>query len=205
MDLKGPALDDLKHRAKRQLRQRMRALRGAIPALSRRDRSRAIAERVIGLPEVARADSVALFFPMEEKGEVDLRAVDEYCRARGARVFYPSAGHGEEGAGFRLVETLSDLAEAGHGFLEPAAGARPARPGELDVVIVPALAVSELGHRLGYGAGFYDALVPQFSPPAVTIVVAYQFELLAELPTHDWDVACDIVVTDARVLRPHAR
>jgi 5-formyltetrahydrofolate cyclo-ligase len=201
VDLTGPALDDLKHRAKRHLRQRMRALRGAIPALARGDRSRAIAQRVLGLPEIARADSVALFFPMDEKGEVDLRAVDEHCRAHGARVYYPHAPRGKESAGFRLLETLSDLAEAGHGFLEPPEDAPEARPGEIDVIIVPALAVSETGHRLGYGGGFYDALVPHFSPPAVTIVVAYDFELLAELPTHDWDVACDIVVTDARVLR----
>jgi 5-formyltetrahydrofolate cyclo-ligase len=201
VDLTGPALDDLKRRAKRQLRQRMRALRGAIPASARRDRSLAIAERVIGLPEVLGAGSVALFSPMEEKGEVDLRVVDERCRARGARVYYPSAGGDGRKAGFRLVGRLSDLAEAGHGFLEPGSDAPEAGPGEIDVMVVPALAVSELGHRLGYGAGFYDALVPQFSPPALTIVVAYDFELLAELPTHDWDVACDIVVTDARVLR----
>lgn len=204
VDLTGPALDDLKRRAKRQLRQRMRALRGAIPAAARRERSLAIAERVLGLPEVGRAGSVALFWPMEEKGEVDLRTVDERCRARGAKIYYPSAGGEGREAGFRLAHAISDMAEAGHGFLEPPANAPGALPGEIGVVVVPALAVSESGHRLGYGAGFYDALLPRFCPPGLSVVVAHDFELLAELPTHDWDVPCDVIVTDARVLRRRA-
>ena len=204
VDLTGPALDDVKRRAKRLIRQRMRALRGAIPGAPRSDRSRAIAERVLALPEVEGARSLASFWPMEDKGEVDLRLVDERCRARGVRLFYPSAvpgNRGESVPGFRLVEHLAEMAEAGHGFLEPREDAPVALPGELEVVLVPALAVSELGHRLGYGAGFYDQVLPRFCPPGVSVVVAHHFELLAELPTDEWDVACDIVVTDARVIR----
>jgi len=66
---------------------------------------------------------------------------------------------------------------------------------------VPALAVASSGHRLGYGSGFYDATLPDFCPPALSIVVAYDFQLLAELPVSAHDIACDIVVTDARLLR----
>lgn len=202
MDLSLPALDELKRRAKRQLRQRMRALRGAIPPGALRDRSAAIAERVLALPEVGRSGSIALFWPMEDKGEVDLRAVDERCRARGAKIYYPSAAarQGQKGT-FRLSVAATDMAEAGAGFAEPPADAPEPGPGELGVVVVPALAVSELGHRLGYGAGFYDTLLPSYCPPALSVVVAHDFELLAELPTHDWDVPCDVVVTDARVRR----
>lgn len=202
MDLSPPALDDLKRRAKRQLRQRMRALRSAIPPKGLRERSAAIVERVLALPEVARTGSIALFWPMEDKGEVDLRTVDERCRARGVKIYYPSAapGQGQKGT-FRLTLAVTDLAEAGAGFSEPPANAPEPELGELGVVIVPALAVSELGHRLGYGAGFYDTLLPLFCPPALSVVVAHDFELLAELPTHEWDVPCDVVVTDARVRR----
>ena len=201
MDIEGPALDDLKRRAKRQIRQRMRALRGAIPVAALRSRSVAIAARLLALPEVAVARSVALFFPMEEKGEVDVRLVDEQCRARGASLYYPSSGGDQGEPGFRRVEALGDLAETGHGFLEPPLDSPKAVPGDLDVIVVPALAVSELGHRLGYGAGFYDTLLPRFCPPARSIVVAHHFALLAELPTQAWDVACDVVVTDSRVIR----
>jgi 5-formyltetrahydrofolate cyclo-ligase len=65
---------------------------------------------------------------------------------------------------------------------------------------VPALAVSSAGHRLGYGVGFDDATLPDFCPPAASLIVAFDFQLLAELPTLDHDFACDLVVTDARTL-----
>jgi 5-formyltetrahydrofolate cyclo-ligase len=202
VDLSGPALDDLKRRAKRQLRQRMRALRGAIPESALQARNAAIVERVLALPEVGRAGSIALFWPMEDKGEVDLRTVDRCCRARGVKIYYPSgAGRQGKNGTFRLTMAATELAEAGRGFLEPPEDAPEALPGDLGVVVVPALAVSEFGHRIGYGAGFYDALLPSFCPPALSVVVAHDFGLLSELPTHAWDVPCDVVVTDARVRR----
>ena len=206
MDLDGPALDALKRQAKRQLRQRMRALRGAMPRASLATRSAAVVERLLTLPEVTAARSIALFWPMEDQGEVDVRALDAQCRARQTPIFYPiiggdDAGAEEPSAGFARVESTAELVEAGHRFFEPPRGAPLAKPRSLDVVLVPALAVSENGHRLGFGSGFYDAALPRFCPPARAIAVAFDFQLLGELPTTDGDVACDIIVTDTRVIR----
>jgi 5-formyltetrahydrofolate cyclo-ligase len=159
-------------------------------------------ERLSALPEVQSAVSVALFWPMEIRGEIDLRLLDEQLRHLGKRVFYPfMPGPRRAGPGFALVDEPASLAPREHEFLEPPLDAPSARGGELDVVVVPALAVSAAGHRLGYGAGFYDSVLPQFSPPALSVVVVYDFELLPELPTTEGDVACDVVVTDSRTLR----
>jgi 5-formyltetrahydrofolate cyclo-ligase len=48
--------------------------------------------------------------------------------------------------------------------------------------------------------GFYDVTLPDVSPPAASIIVAYDFQLLGELPELEHDVACDYVVTDRRTL-----
>ena len=71
---------------------------------------------------------------------------------------------------------------------------------EVDLVIAPALAVDERGHRLGYGRGYYDRLLARLQP-ATTIVVAYDFQLIGEVPTTTSDVALDWVVTDRRSFR----
>jgi 5-formyltetrahydrofolate cyclo-ligase len=202
VELDGPALLLLKRRAKGQIRQRMRALRNAIPEPARKERSRRIVERLLELPELERARTAGLYAPLLPRGEVDVSPLHAALRARGASVFYPFMGRPDADAGFAEVKEPEELAPRGHGFAEPPDGARAARPGELDVLVVPALAVSELGYRLGYGSGFYDAVLPRFCPPACSIVVAYDFQLLAELPTEEQDVPCGIVVTDARVLRP---
>jgi 5-formyltetrahydrofolate cyclo-ligase len=202
VDIEGPVLDSLKRQAKKQLRQRMRALRGAVPPAARAARSAAIVRQIEALPELSVARSVALYWPMEDRGEVDVRELHVWCRERGVVVFYPRMG-GPDGPAVEMcrVDAPSDLAEAGHGFLEPPPGASVAAPGDLDVVVVPALAVCESGHRLGYGSGFYDVALARFRPPARAVVVAFDFQLLAELPVTEGDVACDVVVTDARVLR----
>jgi 5-formyltetrahydrofolate cyclo-ligase len=156
-------------------------------------------ERSGQLPELSRARAVGLFWPMLEKGEVDLRTLDRELRTRGVRMYYPSSKH-EDGPSLVPLADPSELSDEGQGFLEPPAGL-PAEPSDLDVIFVPALAIAETGHRLGYGAGFYDALLPRFRPSVTTIAVSYDFDLLAELPVDPWDVPVNVLVTDARVIR----
>ena len=81
------------------------------------------------------------------------------------------------------------------GFEEPPADAP--EPDALDVIVVPALAVEPRGYRLGYGAGFYDRALPEWTP-AVTLAVAFDFQLLAEVPVTPGDVAVRWIVTDSR-------
>jgi 5-formyltetrahydrofolate cyclo-ligase len=100
--------------------------------------------------------------------------------------------------GFRWVDDPGLLCERGRGFCEPPEDAPEVRAGELDLVFVPALAVAPNGQRVGYGAGFYDATLPDFCPPARSVVVAFDFQLLGEVPSSEQDVACDLVLTDKR-------
>jgi 5-formyltetrahydrofolate cyclo-ligase len=199
-----PALTrELAERAKRELRKRMRALRAAYPATARAQRSARIVSRLLALPEVARARSIASFWPIEDRGEVDLRALDEALRAAGKSLYYPGFARddgGRERTDLRLTESASELASLGQRFSEPPAEARSASRGQVDLIVVPALALAANGYRLGYGLGYYDSLLPDFRPPAVAVAVAFDFQLLAELPALEHDVPCDIVVTDSRTI-----
>lgn len=186
--------------AKQQLRKRMRALRSAHPPAALKVRNDALVARALSLVAFAQARNVALFFPMEERNEVDLRALDAEARRQGKRVFYPFLEARGEAlvSGLRLTHAFADLAERGQRFHEPPLDAPEAVRGDVDVLFVPALAVAPSGHRLGYGAGFYDSLLPDVCPPAKAVAVAYDFQLLVELPTLPHDQACDWVLTDAR-------
>lgn len=191
---------ELRRRAKRELRRRLEGLRVAVPPRARAERSRALVEGLLGLPVLARARAVALFSPLEPRGEVDLRPLHAALRARGVACAYPFGGLRGKERGFALVEEPGALVERGHGYPEPPPGAARLGRGDLDVVVVPALAAAPDGHRLGYGAGFYDAVLPEFRPPAVAVAVVFDFLLLPELPMTPGDVAVDLVVTDLRVV-----
>ena len=68
----------------------------------------------------------------------------------------------------------------------------------LDVVVVPAVAADPTGHRIGYGAGYYDRTLPRYVPPAVSVIVAYDWQMVAEVPATEHDVRCQWVLTDVR-------
>jgi 5-formyltetrahydrofolate cyclo-ligase len=200
-DESPPADEQLRHRVKNELRKRMRGLRRTLPASACAERSGRIVERLFGLEPVTGAHSVALFLPIEERHEVDLRPLDARLRERGVRIAYPAVDPESGVMLFRFVERTDAMLEQGFGFREPAQDSPPASPGSLDVVVVPALAVDPTGHRLGYGAGYYDRTLPLFAPPAVTIAVAFDFQLLVEMPVTAGDVPVSWIVTDTRTLR----
>jgi 5-formyltetrahydrofolate cyclo-ligase len=196
--------EQLARRVKAELRKRMRGLRKTLPASAALERSTRIVRALEDLTCVRDARSVALFWPITDRHEVDLRDLDRALRARGARVAYPSIDPDTREMCFRFIDDLALLEERGLGFSEPPYDAPAAARGEIDVVVAPCLALDPRGHRLGYGAGYYDRTLPAYAPPAITIAVAYQFQLLMEIPTSSTDVAVDWVVTDAEA-RPASR
>jgi 5-formyltetrahydrofolate cyclo-ligase len=201
-ELDPETLQDLRQRAKVAIRRRMGSLRSALPPAAVAKRSQAVVERLLRLPCYHSAHGVALFWPMEARREVDLRPVDAHAREHGKRVYYPFMEPAGDviRTGFRRVDDASALVDGARGFRQPRVTDPVAERGDIDVVVVPALAVAESGHRIGYGAGFYDATLPDVRPPALAVVVVFDFQLLGELPVEAGDVAGDVVVTDARVL-----
>ena len=199
MEIDAEAEMVLRKQAKAVLRQRARALRNTIPEGAIKERSARIVASLLGLPEIAGARSVALFYPIEGRNEVDLRALDAELRAKGARIAYPAIEQETRVMSFRFVAETEAMEERGLGFREPAEDAEGAVA--LDAIVVPALQIDASGHRIGYGAGYYDRTLPRYSPPATAIGVAFDFQLIAEVPVTEGDVAVSMVVTDQRVFR----
>jgi 5-formyltetrahydrofolate cyclo-ligase len=184
-------------RAKAELRKRLRALRQTTPASACATRSDRIVQRLLAMKEIEHATSIALFWPIEQRHEVDLRALDTALRARGSvEIAYPSVDADRREMTFRIAEP-KDLVDDATGI--PGAPLALGEAASLDVVVVPSLALDETGKRLGYGAGYYDRALVRFAS-AIKIGVAYDFQLLVEVPTFTGDVPMDWVVTDARLI-----
>jgi 5-formyltetrahydrofolate cyclo-ligase len=198
------AEDRLRRRVKAELRKRMRGLRSALPASACAERSARIAVRLLSLEPIENARTVALFWPIERRHEVDLRLVDARLRERGVRVAYPRVDERTLAMTFHFVtqpEAMKEQTLPGIGLCQPSSGDPEAATGELDAIVVPALAVDPSGQRIGYGAGYYDRTLPRFAPPAASIAVAFDFQLVAEVPITEGDVAARFVVTDARTIK----
>lgn len=198
-ELDPAAVEIIARRAKAELRKRARGVRKTSGSSGLTARSAAIVERVLGMPALANAAHVALFDPIRSRNEVDLAKLGETLRQRGARTYYPAIDPETRLMVFRDPGDPEAMNELGFGFREP----DPALPAatRLDVVLVPALRADPRGHRLGYGAGYYDRALPGFCPPAVSIIVVFEFELAPELPVTPGDFACDWVVTDKQMFK----
>lgn len=180
------------------MRRRFRNLRQSMPAGAIARRSAAICERLLADPNLSKASTVALFWPIEDKKEVDLRAVDRELRARDATVAYPAIAPETGVMTFHVLDDTAALELSELGFQAPPAGAPEVT--ELDVIVVPGLAFDPRGHRIGYGAGFYDRTLPRYCPPSLAIGVAFDFLLASDVPDGEGDVCVDRVITDERVL-----
>lgn len=191
----------LRVRAKAALRKRMRALRSSIPESGRALRTERIVAKLLELPELSMARHVGLFWPMESRCEIDLRPVDRALRGAGKLIGYPCVRENAEGKvePTLRIATPEDLGERGSIYLEPPPDA-PELPLDAEtVIVVPALALTPNGDRLGYGIGFYDRLLERAKPDAFAVAVAFDFQILGELPTTEGDVPVSMVVTDERV------
>ena len=82
------------------------------------------------------------------------------------------------------------------GIREPA-DAETVPPRDVGAWIVPGLAFTRGGKRLGYGGGWYDRLLASASASAVKIGVAYSFQIVDDLPSAPHDVPLTAIVDDS--------
>jgi 5-formyltetrahydrofolate cyclo-ligase len=195
-DETGHAEGLLRQRAKLALRNRMRAVREALPGSACEARSSEITTRLLSLVELERASTVLVFASI--RNEVRTQRCMHAAWAAGKHVALPRVIEDE----LRLyaVAAETELVEGAFGVPEPPADAPRVEPGDVGFALVPALAVDPRGYRIGYGGGYYDKLIPQLRN-ACTCAVAYDFQLISEVPELPHDVPVDLVVTDERVIR----
>jgi 5-formyltetrahydrofolate cyclo-ligase len=97
-------------------------------------------------------------------------------------------------------EGLHQLEQNQFGIFEPTHGTTTDLD-RLDVVIVPLLVADKQGNRLGYGRGFYDRFLSQCAPSCKKIGLSL-FNLEDNIPTDEWDVKLDLMITPFGVVSP---
>lgn len=165
------------------LRKRMRMVRDMVD--DHLMRSVQLWAQVAELPGYIRANSVMAFVGFS--GEPDTDPLFARLSVEGKRLLLPRV----EPTGIVAVDGDSPMVTSKFGVSEPAGPAVDV--GEIDFVIVPGLAFTLAGDRLGYGQGYYDRFLPTVS--AATVGVCFADQLVDEMPLTDHDVRVDRVVS----------
>ncbi|NDY96596.1 5-formyltetrahydrofolate cyclo-ligase [Wenzhouxiangella limi] len=182
--------------AKRALREMLLAQRLALPEARRRVLDRQLCAQVLGFMAERPGVRVAAFLPF--RGEPDLRPALHVLQEAGRDIHLPVLV--DAAMEFRRWESGEALVANRFGIPEPAHG-RLCAPEQLDWVLMPLVAFSTTGTRLGMGGGFYDRsfafrLQPGRPPGPTLVGVAYGLQEVNSLPAQHWDVPLDAIITD---------
>jgi len=178
------------------LRRAALARRDALPAAARMAAAQTIAER--GLPiEVAPDAVVSGFSPL--KSEISPLPLLRRLADAGVQLALPVvAGRGQPLI-MRAWSFGAPLNAGVWGIREPPADARQVFP---DILIVPLLAFDRTGHRIGYGAGYYDMTIAglRAMKQVVAIGIAFAAQEIAAVPATPRDARLDLVLTEQGVI-----
>jgi 5-formyltetrahydrofolate cyclo-ligase len=182
--------------AKAALRAAALSLRDALPAQERQAGAETIAAR--GLPvEVTPGAIVSGFMPM--KSEINPLPLLRKFAAAGASLALPCI----DGRGKPLIMRawkFGDPFKAGQwGIREPVPEALEVAP---DILIVPLACFDRAGHRIGFGAGYYDMTIRALRArkKVVAIGIAFAAQEIPAVPATERDARLDLVLTEKEVI-----
>jgi 5-formyltetrahydrofolate cyclo-ligase len=182
-------------KAKKAVRRRILDARDMLSPEEREVAARAVAANCIELPEVASAAIVMAFWSFGS--ELPTMPIMEALLSAGEQVALPRIVEGE--LEVRTWRPGEPMAQTRFGALEPAEGVL-VPPGEVDVVLTPAVAFDRGGRRVGYGGGFYDRFFPRTDAARIGVGFALQV-VEGDLPAGAFDLPVEAIVTEHEVIR----
>jgi 5-formyltetrahydrofolate cyclo-ligase len=176
--------------AKAELRKKYRAMRDAFTEVQRVERSAAIEQMVLSIDRVQQAGSVFVYVSSGSEARTHelIAALLEQGKTVAVPRVLPEPGVMQP----VVIHGLDDFAPGRFGIPEPTTH----EPFEEtpDVTLVPGLAFTRTGQRLGQGGGFYDRYLAQH-PATYKIGFCFNEQLAETLPSDGHDIVMDEVVT----------
>jgi 5-formyltetrahydrofolate cyclo-ligase len=123
--------------------------------------------------------------------EADTHAIIKELLNRGKRVYLPKV----VGDTMEMVAYFGGETEQGAFGIEEPKG--QAYLGDVDVAIIPLLAVNSRGYRLGYGGGYYDKFLKNRN--CLKAGIGYYLQITDEFEEDEWDVPLDIYICEKGV------
>lgn len=176
------------------LRKQLLRIRSELPIEYRKTADKVIIQKFLTMKEYEQADIIFTYVSTEE--EVNTRKLIKHALSRKKTVAIPRCLEKGIMKAYRITH-LEELHLGKYGILEPLEECEELKPEKIDLAVIPCVACSPNGIRLGYGGGYYDRYLPQTS--ACKIVLCRQQMLWDNIPQEPHDCPVDIVITEAGI------
>lgn len=147
-----------------------------LPVMDRERFNRSLLEQLTASPEWQESQVVAL--TLSRFPEVDTDAVVQAAWQEGKRVVIPFSGRNRR-LSFYEHTPQSPLEESKFGLLEPKDRSQEVEKAAIHLIIVPGLAYEQGGYRVGFGGGYYDRYLADYTGKTVSLL--YPFQLVPEV------------------------
>ncbi len=181
---------------KETIRKKILSIRELLPQDEAKERSKLIFQNLKKL-NVFNNASVVHTYVSAKKNEVDTIEIINHLLSSGKRVIVPVVDKKSKKLIHSELKSLSELKKSTFGLLEPEV-IREVSIEEIDIVLVPAIAVDKNGNRIGFGGGYYDKFLKQIYCPKVALV--YDFQVIDEIEPEPSDVPVDFIITESDII-----
>lgn len=157
------------------------------------ERSANLANRLFNMQAWQKANRIGLTY--SRFPEVDTLSIITHALKIGKRVALPRTTMHDRTMAFYTIEDFNDLELRSYGLYEPKIDASSyVSPDELDLLLVPGVAFTTDGYRLGMGGGFYDRYLPQVK--GATVSLCFKEQLVRSLSIESHDLPVDVVISE---------
>ncbi|WP_179295528.1 5-formyltetrahydrofolate cyclo-ligase [Bacillus sp. FJAT-45350] len=183
---------------KKQLRQAMTKKLEQLPDERYHTLSTNITEKLIEQPDWKKTTIVGA--TISRKPEVDTYSLIKKAWNEGKRIVVPKTIKETKMMDFYEIESFEQLENTYFGLKEPKVDmCKKISPDYIEYLLVPGLAFDKKGYRLGFGGGYYDRFLANYN--GKTCALAFDFQVIEEIPVNDYDLPVEVIITDKRVYR----
>jgi len=182
------------HEQKKQLRIELKQRRSELSESSRKEKSQQIVQFLHEIDEFNQAKS--LFCYISYLSEVETSSLISGILEQNLALSVPKIMGKTEMLAIPLTD-LSDLEPDKMGILTPRSS--QATSDSFDIAITPGVGFTVRGERLGYGRGYYDRWFSK-NKVKIKIGIAFEVQIVGELPLEETDMPLDILITEERII-----
>ena len=184
---------------KAKIRREMIARRNSISREEIMEKSAVIQKRVLELPIYQESKTIGLYASFNN--EVSTSILFDKALEDGKKVLFPYIRKADRDLAFLPVRGLDELELGQFGIMMPSFGeGKDDYIGDIELLVIPGVSYDLKGGRIGYGGGFYDRTLHKLAKLPFILALAYEFQVLDEVPMLPHDVRINAVVTEHRVI-----
>lgn len=176
-----------------QLRKKIRAALNEMQTSEYEQSSLTICEQLLKEPSIIEGETIAV--TISRKTEVDTTMIIERLWALGKTVVVPKCHPADRSMTFHKIESFKQLETVYMDLKEPIESQTEfIEANNIDVIIVPGIVFDCHGYRIGYGGGYYDRFLKQYT--GILLSLAFHRQLIDRVPKEDHDVPVHFIITE---------